>query len=93
MTPPAGPGALVRWCEDPPKWDVVNVKDIVKYKGLGAASDVKYKGQLFPAIILELGKLKPGRMLGAGGGVTWGMAVFPVFMSDVPSLEKNPLES
>ena len=52
----AGQCALVRWCEDPPKWDVVNVKDIHKSKGIGAVAEVKYKGQLFPAVILEYGE-------------------------------------
>ena len=52
-----GPFALVRWCEDPPKWDVVNVKDIQKCDGgVGTVAEVKYKGQLFPAVILEYGK-------------------------------------
>ena len=49
--------ALVRWCEDPPKWDVVNVKDIKKSNGVGAVAEVQFLGQVFPAVILEYGKL------------------------------------
>ena len=50
--------ALVRWCEDPPKWDVVNVRDI-RTQGfqIGSQVEARYKDQLYPAIVLRLGKL------------------------------------
>lgn len=56
--------AAVRWCEDPPKWDVLSLKDI-RGEGLsvleeadvsvGDSVNVKYGKGWFPAKIVALG--------------------------------------
>ncbi|XP_043205408.1 uncharacterized protein LOC122372342 [Amphibalanus amphitrite] len=50
-----GAYALLRWIEEPPKWDVVPVKDVKGPLEEGARVEAKFERDMFPAIIVKLG--------------------------------------
>ena len=46
----------VQWCEDPPKWDVLNLKDVVEEDvSVGDTVTAKYGQGRFPAKVIGLG--------------------------------------
>ena len=52
-----GAYALLRWIEEPPKWDIVPARDINGPLEEGARVEAKFEGDLFPAVVVKLGKL------------------------------------
>ena len=47
---------MVKWLEEPPKWDIVSTKDIKGPLQEGARVEAKFERDMFPAVIVQLGE-------------------------------------
>lgn len=81
--------ALIKWCEDPPKWDVVNVKEIRSNREdendetdteEGSLVEARYGKSWFPARIIKWGKFLVDNAFKSGGLILCFHVVFCILL-------------